>query len=152
MNTITAIHNDLQHVNVDSLPWVYWAMHGAYFKLMYADPTQNRFTLLIKVQAKIAAPMHRHLGAVEVFVLDGGFYYHDNPNTHFNKGTYLREDAGSIHKPISDDGAILLATFYGAVEGLDDQGNITGRVDCQWHVDVWNNAITQHNQTLAHAK
>lgn len=123
--------------HADELPWAPWAMAGAQFKLLHADPDSGRFTLLIKLDAGISAPLHRHVGAVEGYVLSGGFYYHDQPELHYTAGSYLLERAGALHQPISPDGAVMFAVFHGPVEGLDAAGNLTGRVDWRWHVKAW---------------
>ena len=121
-------------------PWVNWAMRGAKFKLLSVDPKTGRFTILIKSAPGVIAPMHRHIGAVEAFVIEGGFHYHDDPSIRFTAGSYLLEKEGAVHQPITPEGAVLLATFYGPVEGLDAQNNVTGCIDWKWHVDAWNAA------------
>ena len=61
------------------LPWVRWAMPGAQFKLLSADPDSGRFSLMIKVEKNSLAPLHRHVGAVEGYILEGGFHYRHDP-------------------------------------------------------------------------
>lgn len=117
--------------------WARWAMPGAQFKLLHADPASGRFSLLIRFAAGVAAPAHRHIGAVEGYVLEGSFYYVDDPDVRFGAGCYLLEDDGAVHQPASPEGATMFAVFHGAVEGLDDAGNVTGRIDWKWHVDAW---------------
>ena len=115
-------------------------MKGSQFKLLSADPQTGRFTILIKVGKGITAPLHRHVGAVEAYVLEGGFHYSDDPDIRFTVGSYLMEHAGALHQPVSPEGAVMLAIFHGPVEGLDDAGNVVGRIDWKWHVDAWNAA------------
>lgn len=122
----------------EQLPWLPWAMKGAYFKLLNADPASGRFTLLIKLDKGIAGPMHRHVRAVEGLVLEGGFHYLDDPDRSFPAGCYLHEADGAVHQPVSPTGAIMFAVFHGPVEGLDEEGRVTGRIDCGWHVETWN--------------
>jgi len=116
-------------------------MQGAYFKLLSADAESGRFTLLIRLQTGCIAPNHRHLGAVEGMVLEGGFFYADNPQVRYTAGMYLFEPAGSVHQPVSPDGALMFAVFHGPVEGIDSDGRVMGRVGCKWHIDAWNAAI-----------
>lgn len=115
-------------------------MRGAQFKLLSADEASGRFTLMIKLAKGVTAPLHRHVGAVEGLVLEGGFHYRDDPQTRFTAGSYLLEKAGAVHQPVSPEGAVMFAVFHGPVEGLDEQGRVTGRVDWKWHVDTWNAA------------
>jgi 2,4'-dihydroxyacetophenone dioxygenase len=128
----------LQACRPEQLPWIPWAMKGAYFKLLSADRASERFTLMIKLDKGIAAPMHRHVRAVEGLVLEGGFHYSDDPDRRFTAGCYLRENDGAVHQPVSPEGAVMFAVFHGPVEGLDDEGRVTGRIDWRWHVDTWN--------------
>ena len=133
-------HNTLHAVDPQQCQWVPWAMKGSLFKLLSADSATGRFTLLIKTEKGVAAPNHRHVGAVEAYVLEGNFHYNDDPSIHFTTGSYLLEREGAVHQPISPDGAVLFAVFHGPVEGLDRDGNVKGRIDWKWHVDTWNAA------------
>lgn len=119
-------------------------MPGAHFKLLSADPESGRFTLMIRLGKNCAAPRHRHVGAVEGLVLEGGFHYEDNPGHRYTAGMYLLEPAGCVHQPVSPEGAIMFAVFHGPVEGLDSEGNVIGRVGCEWHIATWNAALAQH--------
>jgi 2,4'-dihydroxyacetophenone dioxygenase len=129
--------------------WVPWAMRGAYFKLLNADEATGRYTLLIKVDRDVIAPLHRHVGAVEAYLLEGSFYYRDEPDIKFEAGCYLLERGGAIHQPVSQDGAVMLALFHGPVEALDSSGNVVGSVDWKWHVDAWNEATESRKRVAA---
>lgn len=127
----------LVYCNPADLPWAPWALPGAEFKLLHADPDSGRFSLMIRLAAGVEAPMHRHVGTVEGCVLSGGFYYDDQPDVWFGPGYYLLERAGAVHRPVSPQGAQMFALYHGAVEGLDAAGNVTGRIDCAWHMRAW---------------
>lgn len=137
-NTVTDTLSSLQSAH---LPWVPWAMPAAYFKLLHADPVTEKFSLLIKVEANAPAPLHRHVGAVEGLVLEGRFHYDNDPTLEFTPGAYLYEPPGAIHRPISAEGAVMFLVFHGAIEGLDDAHNITGKINWQWHVKAWERAL-----------
>jgi anti-sigma factor ChrR (cupin superfamily) len=134
--------------NPMELKWIPWAMRGASFKLLSADPATGRFSLLIKVEKGITAPVHRHVGAVEGYVLEGGFHYKDAPEIQFSAGCYLLEKDGAVHQPVSQDGAVMFAVFHGAIEGLDGDGKVIGCIDWKWHVDAWDTSI--HASLTAH--
>jgi 2,4'-dihydroxyacetophenone dioxygenase len=142
---LTMQRDTLVFCNADDLPWAPWAMAGAHFKLLHADPGSARFSLLIKLAAGVAAPLHRHVGAVEGYVLSGSFHYHDQPLMIYGAGSYLLEREGAVHQPISPEGAVMFAVFHGPVEGLDAAGNVTGRVDWRWHVKAWKRHLAQAN-------
>jgi 2,4'-dihydroxyacetophenone dioxygenase len=132
-------------------PWVPWAMQGAYFKLLSADPSSGRFTLLIRLDKGMAAPAHRHVRAVEGLVLEGGFHYRDDPDRRFTAGCYLLENDGAVHQPVSPEGAVMFAVFHGPVEGLDDEGRVTGRIDWRWHLKTWNAYVRSQGTSRRHA-
>lgn len=133
-------HATLLACNPQQLRWLPWAMEGAHFKLLSADSDSGRFALMIKLDKGVVVPPHRHVGAVEGFILDGGFHYADEPQIRFTAGTYLLERGGAVHQPVSPEGALMFAVFHGPVEGLDAAGNTTGRIDWKWHVKTWNAA------------
>ncbi len=131
------MHDTLLACDPRHLPWAPWAMKGAGFKLLSADPDSGRFSLLIRLDKGCNAPAHRHVGAVEGMVLEGGFHYADEPQRRFTAGVYLLEKDGAVHQPVSPEGALMFAVFHGPVEGLADDGSVTGRIDCRWHIDAW---------------
>ncbi len=138
---VAAAADTLSACDPQQLPWAPWAMPGGYFKLLAADPDSGRFTLLIRFGKECAGPAHRHLGAVEGLVLEGGFHYADDPARRFTAGTYLLERDGAVHQPVSPEGALLFAVFHGPVEGLAEDGSVSGRIDCRWHLSAWNKAL-----------
>lgn len=140
-NMTTADDGKLYGAVADEMAWIPWGMRGAQFKLLSADPASGRFTILIKIAPGVTARRHRHVNAVEAYVLEGGFHYLEDPDRRFTKGAYLLESAGSVHQPASPEGVVMLAVFHGAVEGLDEQGEVMGRIDWKWHVDAWNAAV-----------
>jgi len=137
-------HDTLLTHDPQQLPWAPWAMKGAYFKLLSVDAASGRFALMIKLEKGFVAPSHRHIGAVEGLVLEGGFHYADEPHIRFAAGTYLLERDGAVHQPISPEGAVMFAVFQGPVEGLDEEGNITGCIDWKWHAKTWNMFMAIH--------
>ncbi len=110
------------------LPWTPWVMDGTHFKLMNVDLKTGGFSLLLKVDPDNNAPVHQHLGAVEAFVLEGGFGYEGDQG---EAGCYLYEAAGSIHQPTSPQGSVMFAVIYGPLVGFTEDGAIDGVVDAE---------------------
>ncbi|MEN0062125.1 MAG: 2,4'-dihydroxyacetophenone dioxygenase family protein [Myxococcota bacterium] len=130
----------LSRVDPSEVDWAPWGMAGTEFKLLSADQETGRFTVLIKVDEGVSAPLHRHVKAVEVFILEGEFHYRDDPSVRFGRGVYLLEKDGAVHEPVSNPGCIMLATFHGPLEGVNADGEVLGTLDCEWHLNAWREA------------
>ncbi len=114
-------------VRTGQIPWKPWVMDGVEYKLLATDPKTNGFTCLLRVEGGTVAPVHHHLGAIEVYVVSGEIYYEEADIG--RQDDYIYEPAGDIHRPVSPDGCILFCVFHGPIAGLDDDGNTIGVVD-----------------------
>ncbi len=106
--------------DVDQLPWHPWVMDGVSYKLLSVNGRTGGFTCLLKVDPGTVAPVHQHLGAIELLVLEGDIHY--DPAAKGTAGNYMYEPAGDIHAPTSDSGCVLFCVFEGPIAGLDDDG------------------------------
>lgn len=134
------VGDTLTSANAPDLAWVPWTAEGTYFKLLNADPDAGRYTLLLRVEPKAELTVLRHIDPAEAYVLEGSFYYEDDPDTVHAAGAYVCENAGAMHKPVSDDGAVLFAVFHGPIERFGRDGALLGTFDWRWHVHAWNAA------------
>jgi 2,4'-dihydroxyacetophenone dioxygenase len=112
---------------VGAVPWKPWVMPGVSYKLLSVHTRSNGFTCLLKVEPGVKAPVHHHLGAIEVLVLEGDIYYHESDIG--AAGDYIFEPMGDIHEPVSPRGCTLFCVFYGPIVGLDDDASIIGVLD-----------------------
>ena len=112
---------------MDDLEWNPWVMEGVDYKLVSVDPRTNGFSIFLRVAAGTVAPVHRHMGAIELLVLEGDLTY-DGVDIG-RAGDYMFEPSGDIHRPRSTSGCVLFAVFNGPIAALDDDGNIAGIVD-----------------------
>ncbi|WP_027951208.1 2,4'-dihydroxyacetophenone dioxygenase family protein [Haliea salexigens] len=117
----------------DTLPWTPWGMPGTYFKLLNIDEVSGRFTFLLKVDPGVSAPIHKHVGAAEGFILEGAFHYPDDAGS---AGDYVFECAGALHIPETPDGLTMLAIAHGPIVGYEDDGAIAGLIDWQWMMET----------------
>ncbi|MDA5192528.1 2,4'-dihydroxyacetophenone dioxygenase family protein [Govanella unica] len=108
------------------LPWLPWVMVGTHFKLLNVDKKSGGFSMLLKVDAGIQAPVHGHLGAVEAFLIEGEFGYEDDRG---GVGSYVYEPAGARHEPTSPGGVIMFAVAHGPLVGYNDDGSLAAIVD-----------------------
>lgn len=112
---------------IDAVPWKPWVMDGVSYKLLSVNGRTGGFTCLLQVAPGTKAPIHHHLGAIELLVLSGDIYYdHSNVGT---PGDYMYEPAGDIHQPKSDTGCVIFCVFEGPIAGLADDGSVAGIVD-----------------------
>jgi 2,4'-dihydroxyacetophenone dioxygenase len=112
---------------MDDLAWNPWVMEGVEYKLVSVDPRTNGFTIFLRVAPNTVAPVHRHMGSIELLVLEGDLTY-DGVDIG-RAGDYMYEPSGDIHRPMSPSGCVLFAVFNGPIAALDDEGNIAGIVD-----------------------
>jgi len=117
-----------------SLPWADWVMAGTWFKLLNVNPVTGGFTMLLKVSADNAAPVHGHLGAVEGIILEGGFSYGEDRG---RQGDYVYEGAGIRHEPTAHaDGMVMFAVVHGPLAGYHDDGSVAATVDARFMYDL----------------
>ena len=120
------IHKHSVFFDPETLPWTEWVMPGTYFKLLNVNEASGGFTMILKVDADNEAPIHHHIGAVEVYIIDGEFGYGKDGG---GKGHYSYEPGGSMHTPTSPDGTIMFAIAYGPIVGYNEDGSLALVVD-----------------------
>lgn len=115
-------------IDVAAIPWTPWVMPGTHFKLLCINELTGGFTMLLKVEPGVQAPVHAHLGTAEAFLVEGGFYYEkDDPGY---AGYYTYERGGSVHQPVSPQGCVMFAITHGPLGGCDESGKVNAVVDC----------------------
>jgi anti-sigma factor ChrR (cupin superfamily) len=114
--------------DTSKLPWVPWVMDGTHFKLLNIDQKTGGFTLMLKVDPGNEAPVHGHIGAVEAYVLSGGFAYDEDGG---GEGFYVYEAAGARHMPDSPQGSIMFAVVHGPLVGYNEDGTVAAIVDAK---------------------
>ena len=109
-----------------TIPWTEWVMPGTYFKLLNVNDMSSTFTMLLKVDPGNEAPLHHHLGSVEVYVIEGEFGYGDDRG---GAGSYSCESAGAMHSPTSPQGTVMFAVVNGPIVGYADDDSVAVIVD-----------------------
>ena len=92
------------------------------------------FTTLLKIDPDFTAPVHRHLGAAEAYIIEGGFYYDEGDKG--MAGDYTYEAGGITHEPYSTDGCIMFAIVHGPNVGLDENGNPNFAIDATMMMEI----------------
>jgi 2,4'-dihydroxyacetophenone dioxygenase len=123
-------------------PWTEWLMPGTRYKLLYCNLATGQFTILLQVDPRIEATSHWHIGNLQVYILEGGFYYGDGTveidgTRRDDRGrphTFTVETAGTVHQPFaSDTGCIMLAIFDGPIGGYMPDGTLAVVGDARLH-------------------
>lgn len=116
-------------VKVAQMPWSPFPLAGTFFKLLHLDDDQGKATFLLKIPAGNAAEIHKHLAAVEAYVVQGGFSYEGEGTVH--AGDYVYEPGGMVHEPAAegDEDLILFVVAQGPVQGVNPDDSAGGIID-----------------------
>ena len=108
--------------SLDDLPWRATRYEGVEWIDLANDETSSSMTVLIRMAPGRGYPRHRHVGAEDVLVLDGG--YVDDDGGRYEAGAFVRYEAGSAHAPTALDGngraCVLFAVAHGGTEVVGD--------------------------------
>lgn len=116
-------------VNTEKIPWLPFPLKGTFFKPLHLDDEQGKATILLRVPAGQGAEMHRHLAAVEAYVVQGSFSYEGEGTV--RTGDYVYEPGGMVHEPIASgpEDLILFVVSQGPVVGVGQDGGLLGIID-----------------------
>jgi 2,4'-dihydroxyacetophenone dioxygenase len=127
-STLLTARGHRDFIDVAALPWTPWVMEGTHFKLLAINELTGGFTMLLKVDPGVQAPVHAHLGTAEAYLVEGGFYYEADQPGH--AGCYTYERGGSVHQPVSPQGCVMFAITHAPLAGCHPDGSIAAVVDC----------------------
>ncbi|MGV9711892.1 cupin domain-containing protein [Gordonia sp. NPDC003424] len=142
---------------MEETEWTDWLMPGTRYKLLYCNLVSGAFTILLQVDPNIEATSHWHVGNLQVYILDGGFYYYDGTVTIDgerieDRGTpdsFTVETAGTIHQPFATDtGCLMLAVFDGPIGGYTEDGQLAVMGDARLHYYMAKDNDAVHNTQL----
>jgi 2,4'-dihydroxyacetophenone dioxygenase len=128
------------------IPWAPFPLPGTFFKLLRLDFYTGQQVFLLRVPAGLGTGLHRHLAAVEVYVLSGGFVYPGEGE--MRTGSYVFEPGGCVHEPIADPGEdlVMLVFAQGPIQGVGADGSLLGTLDLD---AIWNAAVEGGNAAFA---
>ena len=89
---------------------------GVQIHFLHSDPETGHVTALIKMAPGCSYPRHRHKGAEELFILQGG--YQDELGE-YRAGEYVRYEDGSTHHPVALRDGEDCVFFAISQEGID---------------------------------
>ena len=126
------------------LPWVEQG-EGVWFKPLRLSLELGMWANLLKVAAGGLVSRHRHHGAVEAWVLQGRWKYLEHGLV-AEPGSYVHEPAGDVHTLVVEPGEEMITLFlvHGAVEYLDEEGNVVRTDTAQSKLELYEAHCRKH--------
>ena len=111
----------------ESLPWAELAP-GFTFKLLHGDVDADTRVQLLRLEPGTVIGRHRHTGEVHALTLSGQRKLLDTGEL-VGPGGYVYEPPGNVDSwmAVGDEPLLIFVTVQGAIEALDEQGNVTVR-------------------------
>lgn len=88
---------------------------GVHYKVLRHHEGRKGITLLLKFDPGTGYPAHRHPLGEEYYVLEGSL---EEAGTTYGTGTFVHHPPGSVHRPRSAHGCVLLITLPAHIELL----------------------------------
>jgi 2,4'-dihydroxyacetophenone dioxygenase len=136
-------------VSADSLPWVEQAP-GVFFKPLRLSPKAGTWANLLHVEKAGQISRHRHLGAVQAWVLQGSWRYLEHDWV-ARPGDFVFEGAGDVHTLVVDPGTAMETLFIidAPYEYLDDAGNVIGLESAESKLSLYRQHCAVHGLEIA---
>ena len=104
-------------VATTALPWRDFPdAPGVRYKVLRHHPERRGITLLLRFEPGADYPAHRHPEGEEYYVLEGSL---DDGGRTYGAHTYVYHPPGSVHRPVSPDGCVLLVLLPAHIEVVD---------------------------------
>jgi 2,4'-dihydroxyacetophenone dioxygenase len=121
-------------VKAERLPWVPQG-EGIEFKPLRLNRETGEWVNLLRVRRAGRVSRHRHLGAVEGFLLSGSWHYLEHDWV-AHAGDFVFEPPGDVHtlEVVGEETMVTLFSIHGPLEYLDDDGRVvfTETVETKW--------------------
>jgi quercetin dioxygenase-like cupin family protein len=108
-------------------PWVPLAP-GFSFKLLRATSDDDVWVELLRLEPGTTISRHRHTGEVHAYTLSGRRELLDTGQV-VGPGDYVYEPSGNVDswRAVGDEPLVVFVTLRGAIEYLDERGDVIGR-------------------------
>ncbi|MBK8978708.1 MAG: cupin domain-containing protein [Planctomycetes bacterium] len=104
-------------IELDQIPFRPTRHPGVSIHFYSSDRATGRAAVMIRMAPGCSYPRHRHTGAEELLVLQGGF--RDDSGRAWRAGDFARFEPGSAHHPVALDGDEDCVFFAIAHEGIE---------------------------------
>jgi hypothetical protein len=92
-------------VRSHQLKWRPDRVPGVEIALLHIEPIKREVVALLRAEAGVCYPTHRHAGVEEIYMLSGDLVIGENV---YGAGDYIRSNRGSLHAPETRTGCIFL--------------------------------------------
>jgi 2,4'-dihydroxyacetophenone dioxygenase len=116
-------------IAASALPWGP-TRAGLAIKPLRFFPDMSGYVLLLRVEPGTVIPRHRHTGAVHAYHLSGQRKLLETGEV-IQPGGYVYEPPGNVDSwsVVGDEPLVAFIVLWGAVDYLDEQGNVTRSAD-----------------------
>ena len=138
-----------QLLRPDAIPWIPQA-DGVWFRPLRLSPGLGTWTNLLRVTRKGTISLHRHVAAVEAWVIVGQWRYLEHDWT-ARAGDYVYEPAGDVHTlvTVGDEEMITLFSMHGPIEYIGPDGQVTYVETADTKLKRYAEYCASHNAGLA---
>ena len=111
----------------EQLPWTPGPLEGTWFKLLNLDKQTGGSTMLFRLEpGERRAPIHKHIGSVEGYLIEGEFGYGEDRG---RKDAYFYESDAVIHEPTTTGGFSAFILSRGTLIGYNPDGSPGSLID-----------------------
>jgi len=103
-------------MDLSRIPFKETSHEGVWIHFLHSNRETGHAAVLIKMAPGCSYPKHRHKGAEELFILQGG--YRDELGE-YRAGEYVRYEDGSTHHPVALPDGEDCVFFAISQEGID---------------------------------
>jgi 2,4'-dihydroxyacetophenone dioxygenase len=144
---LRSAHDQLR--DPEAVPWVPQA-EGVFFRPLRICPREGRWTNLLRVTKRGTINLHRHLAAVEAWVIAGEWRYLERDWV-ARPGTYVFEPPGDIHTLVNtgETEMVTLFSMHGPIEYIGANGETTFTETAETKLSKYMNFCRDNNIPLA---
>jgi anti-sigma factor ChrR (cupin superfamily) len=109
-------------IHSQDMPWISQpGIEGSEIKLLRTIPETGGMVFLLRIQAGVVGPMHKHFASAEYFVLQGSVTF---GTEHLSEGSYAYELGGFKHsEDAPTEEVVMLFITHGPLQVINEDGS-----------------------------
>jgi len=130
-------------IHSQDMPWISQpGIEGSEIKLLRTIPETGGMVFLLRIQAGVKGPMHKHFASAEYFVLSGNVTF---GTERLSPGSYAYELGGFRHsEDAPEEEVVMLFITHGPLQVINDDGSKGPVVD----TDAIVRAVERHKAAM----